>query len=328
MAEQLLINVLNLAYTPLSNYDFVMVKDDPIIKHFINSGKLYLIVQRPILTFENFYVNNNDIENPILKFEVHQKGVSEILECEFPLFQNEFNVPFGSRCDIAINYTYPKSEVMFQHTMPFTSMANFVVKTGEDYYWISPEKLIYHYLRDALNIRIKGDITQFLKYKVHYIGKATDQDIIKRLTGHSHLQDILSVERPFHYETLPTEEIAILFLSFKDNTFVNTFSPDDDEIDIAVRMLMGEKPIEDNVIYLDAEKALIKALKPKHNRLLYNNYPESKDGLHPDHLQFDTFNFSDPITLIYDNGEIVGGKDSLIVEKGKTLQIRKEDSSK
>ncbi|NQX54407.1 hypothetical protein HQN86_12350 [Pedobacter panaciterrae] len=323
MAEQRLFNVLQLAYTPLSNYDFVMVKDDAIIQHFINSGKLYVIAQRPVLTFENFYIDGSDPENPVLKFELHQKGREEKLECEFPLFQDEFNVPFGSRCDIAINYTYPKSEVVYDYKMPFSSMANFVVNTGDDYYWISPEKLIYHYLRDALEINIKGDVTLFLKYKVHYIGKATEQDIIKRLTGHSHLQDILSIERPFHYGALPTEEIAILFLSFKDNIFMNTFSPDDDEMDIAVNMLMGKKPIEDNVIYLDAEKALINALKPKHNKLQYNNYPASKDGLQSHNLDFYTFNFSDPFTLIYDNGEIVGCRDSLIVEKSKTLQIRK-----
>lgn len=51
MAEQRLFNLIQLAYTPLSNYDFVMVKDDPIIQEFINSGKLYIIAQRPVLTF-------------------------------------------------------------------------------------------------------------------------------------------------------------------------------------------------------------------------------------------------------------------------------------
>lgn len=315
--------MLQLAYTPISNYDFVMVKDDLHIQNFINSGKLYVIAQRPVLTFENFFVDVDDPDNPILKFELHQKGTASILECEFPVFQEEFNVPFGSRCDIGINYTYPKSETVFNHPMPFCSMANFVVKTGEDYYWISPEKLIYHYLRDALDIRIKGDITQFLKYQVHYIGKATDQDVIKRLTGHSHLQDILSVEKPFYFGTLPTEEVAILFFSFKDNIFMNTFGPEDQQLDIAVRMLMGEKPIEENVIYLDAEKALINALKPKHNKLMYNSYPQSKDGLHPHSLEVYTFTITDPVTLRYENGEIEGCKDSLIVRKGKTLQVWK-----
>lgn len=325
MAEYRLFNLLKLAYTPLSNYDFVMVKDDPIIKEFINSGRLYIIAQRPVLTFEKFYIDVDDPINPILKFEVHQKGTPAILLCEFPLFQEEFNVPLGSRCDIAINYIYPKSEIECEQeqAMPFNSMANFVINTGTEYYWISPKKLIYHYLREALDIKIEGDITVFLNYKVHYIGKATEQDIIKRLTGHSHLQDILSLEKPFHYGTLPSEEIALLFLSFKDNVFMNTLSIEDTDLSTTVKILMGETPIEDNIIYLDAEKALINALKPKHNKLLYNSYPKSKDGLHPHNLDVYTFSISDPITLQYENGEIIGCKDSIIIEKGRTLRILK-----
>jgi hypothetical protein len=83
-------------------------------------------------------------------------------------------VPLGSQCQIVINFTFPKSEQNNESVMPFTSMANFVVKTvNKDVYWMSPEKLIYHYLRDALEVKIDGAIPAFLKYKVHYIGKAT-----------------------------------------------------------------------------------------------------------------------------------------------------------
>jgi len=324
MSEQRLINILQLAYTPLSTYDFTMVKDDLIIKDFINSGKLYVIAQRPILTFENFIIDSADEENPILKFEIHQRGMSDTLICEFPLFQKDFDIPVGTLTSIAINYTYPKSEEKrSDYPMPLMSMANFVVCTPDgSFYWLSPEKLIYHYLRKALQIRIDGDITKFLKYKVHYIGKATEQDIVKRLTGHSHLQDVLALERPFHYGTLPAEEIALILLSFQDNIFMNTFSDNDTDIDLAVRMLMGEPHIDQDTIYLDAEKALISALQPKHNKLRYKNYPISKDGLHNQGLDIYSFSINDPITLQYENGEIVGRNDHLLIQNGK-LQIRK-----
>lgn len=324
MAVQRLINILQLAYTPLSTYDFTIVKDDVIIQEFINSGKLYVIAQRPILTFEKFTLDANDQENPILKFEIHQKGNNEILRCEFPLFQEGFDIPPGTFTNIAINYTYPKSEEKRDdYPMPFSSMANFVISTSDgSFYWLSPEKLIYHHIRGTLQTRIDGDITQFLKYKVHYVGKATDQDIIERLTGHSHLQDVLAVERPFHYGTLPTDEIVLLLLSFQENLFMNTFSADDKDMDLAVKMLMGELPINQDTIYLDAEKALIKALQPKHNRLRYKKYPVSKDGLHSLNLDLYTFTLNDPITLQYENGEIIGRKDHLLVQDG-ALQIKK-----
>lgn len=324
MAVQRLINFLQLSYTPLSTYDFTIVKDDVIIQEFINSGKLYVIGQRPILTFEKFTLDADNPEDPILKFEIHQKGVSETLRCKFPLFQAGFDIPRGTSASIAINYTYPKSEEKRDdYQMPFSSMANFVISTPDgSFYWLSPEKLIYHYIRETLKIRIDGDITLFLKYKVHYIGKATEQDIIMRLTGHSHLQDVLALERPFHYETLPTDEIVLLLLSFKENVIMNTFSAGDTDIDLAVKMLIGEISINQDTIYLDAEKALIKALQPKHNKLRYNKYPISKDGLHSLNLDIYTFALNDPITLQYENGEIIGRKDHLLVQDGK-LQIKK-----
>jgi hypothetical protein len=59
---------------------------------------------------------------------------------------------------------------------------------------------------------------------------------------------------------------------------MNTFG-EEDNVKEAVDMIMGISPIDETTIYLDAEKALINALKPKHNRQLYPNYPESVDGL-------------------------------------------------
>jgi hypothetical protein len=43
-----------------------MVKDDAISQQFINSGKLYVISQRPLLTFENLYLDDDDPEKPVL----------------------------------------------------------------------------------------------------------------------------------------------------------------------------------------------------------------------------------------------------------------------
>ena len=65
--------------------------------------------------------------------------------------------------------------------------------------WFSPEKFLHNYWVGFFNANIKGNIRNFTKYKVHYIGKATDQDIWRRLTGHAALQDILSLEFPFSF---------------------------------------------------------------------------------------------------------------------------------
>lgn len=327
MSEKRLFNVLKLAYTPLSNYDFAMVKDDPIIRNFINSGKIYMIVQRPVLSFENFTFDLTNQRVPDLTFELHQKGIDHILECRMPLYQEKLELNNDIHLDIALNYIYPEP-VDLPDTPPFHGLANFVIKSeSNDFYWFSPEKFLYHYWRDAIDAEIKGIISDFSTYQVHYIGKATEQDIIKRLTGHSHLQDILSTEHPFHYGSLPTDEIAILFFEFEDNVFTNTFNSEDD-IKEAVALMMGDMPFDQTTIYLDAEKAFINAIKPKHNRQLYDNYPKSTDGLDKHNLKVYTYSIYDPITLKYPDGQIRGQTDleaDLIIVSDGSLSITKHN---
>jgi hypothetical protein len=96
MAEHRLFNLLELSYAHLSNYDFVMVKDELIIKKIINSGRwLYIIAQRTVLTFEKFYIDSYDPINQILKFKLHQKGSSEILLCDFHYFRRNLMFHLG-----------------------------------------------------------------------------------------------------------------------------------------------------------------------------------------------------------------------------------------
>jgi hypothetical protein len=146
----------------------------------------------------------------------------------------------------------------------------------------------------------------FTKYNVHYVGKATEQEIWKRLTGHSKLQDILSLENPLCYGSLPTHEIAILTFMFEENMFMRT--PGDDVKDGALAdWYLGKDLPTQKTIYLDAEKALIHAMQPSYNEELFRNYPKSVDGLHKHKLDMVNYTFTDPITLVYEKGEIRGG---------------------
>lgn len=137
MYESRLFSVLKLAYSPLSNYDFTIVRDDKIIINSINSTKLYVIAQRPVLTIEGFRIDDEDSNNLVAKFEIHQQGNEARLVCAVPLFQDSFEIPPGSQSKIAINYIYPKSQSDVQEQMPFTNMANFVIaNSGGDFFWL------------------------------------------------------------------------------------------------------------------------------------------------------------------------------------------------
>jgi len=324
MGQNALFNYLKLAYTPISNYDFTVIKDDPIIRDYINTSSLYIIAQRPVLTFENFILNPNDQINPFLTFEIRQKDSDKVLYCKFPVFQEQLMNQDHQGLKIAVNYIYPNNDP--QEKFPFNNMANFVIASLDgNFYWFSPEKLIYHYLRDAVDVDIEGDIEDFLIYNIHYIGKATEQDVTKRLNGHSSLQEILSSTEPLKYGSLPRDEIVILFLCFEDNITLNSFGPKD-KLKPAVDLLMGRKMIPEKTIYLDAEKALINALKPKYNRQLYKNYPKSKDGLDGLKLDYYSYSFNDPITLVYNDGKIKGGytffEGDVIIVKDGIVEIK------
>lgn len=63
----------------------------------------------------------------------------------------------------------------------------------------------------------------------------------------------------------------------------------------------------DKVISLDAEKALIKHLQPQYNKILYDSIPNRNDLVNTDYHSVILYALSDPITLIYNKGNIKGG---------------------
>lgn len=328
MDRKVLINQLSLAYSPLCNYDFTILKTDPVIQNIIDRSSLYAIVQRPEIRFDNI---TNDEEEKCIVFEIRQNNNPNVLKCKVPLFQehiatdpsNEVLVYFGSNDKNATLVALPLNNI---HGMKFYQKS---VDTENFLLWISPEKFLQNYWEGLLEAEIEGNIHDFTKYYVHYVGQATKQDIWKRLTGHEKLQDILSLEYPLTYGSLPTHEIAILLFSFKDNMQMHTFG-DNSNVDEMVDSLMGKNMPEQRTIFLDAEKALINAMLPKYNDELFKSYPKSSDGLYKHNYNSISYSFADPITLVYDKGEIQGGLtfwggDTIIIQDNKTMQLIKHN---
>lgn len=53
MDRKSLLNQIELAYAPITAYEFAIIKDDPIIEDALVRASLYAIAQRPVITFEN-----------------------------------------------------------------------------------------------------------------------------------------------------------------------------------------------------------------------------------------------------------------------------------
>ncbi len=331
MKETRLFNKLMLSQCPLSNFDFSYLKSEKLLLDILEQSNIYMIVQRPVLYLQNLYVDHSNCKRPLMKFQIKQKGTENTLQCEFPFRQQALGNTESEKIlfHFCVDYEFQQAK---QSDPPFNHIINMLIYTQEDGYgnWFSPEKLLFDFWNERIELEIKGDIQGFLNYNVHYIGKATEEHVIKRLTGHEHLQDVLSTEMPFQYGGLPTDEIVLLFFEFSDNIHLAMLEDDDLTEELFEQMKSGNLPtVPEKAIYHDAEKALIHAFNPKHNKVIYKHYPNGKQNLfeHND-LKAYTYSFLDPITLIFNEKSIMGSRDffdtdMLLVKHGEPLTILK-----
>lgn len=335
MDNKSLINQLKLSYSPLCNRDFTVLRNDLMIQNAIECSSLYIIAQRPVIRFDNIRKNKEDLA---IEFEIKQNNNPSVLKCKVPLFQKNITTNPEIGVDLYLGSNDDKTPLPKEFPVSNIHGMKILEVDPEDeskktfLVWFTPEKFLQNYWNDLIIADIEGDIRDFTKYKVHYVGQATRQEIWKRLTGHEKLQDILSLENPFIFGDLPTHEIAILAFTFHENLHIRTFGDHATSKDFADAYLGKDLP-EQRTIYLDAEKALINAMQPKYNNALFGNYPKSSDGLHKHDFNTISYSFVDPITLVYDKGEIRGGLsfwggDSILIHKNETSELVKYSSSK
>jgi hypothetical protein len=264
-------------------------KGEKEIQPILNENNLYVIAQRAELSYKNVVC---DDKKQLLQFNLTQEGKDEILKCNVPYIKEFDGVKFMKGSGVK----------------DFVDNARFLFFMDCNYnqFLFTPEQFILNVHNGIIKADIEGNYREFLKYKVHYVGKATEQDILKRLTGHSKLQRILTLETPFTYGSLPAHEITLLLFKFFDNLDIRIGINNDEFCE----MMQGKDIPTQETIYSDAEKALIKVLNPKgYNEKLYPNYPKSADGLYNNNYDTISYTLQDPITLLYEKGEIVGGID-------------------
>lgn len=331
MKKKSLLSQLELAYAPITAYEFAIMKNDKGVELALENSSLYIIAQRPVLSFENFYFEQTDYS---LRFDIQQKDNSEVLKCIFPLDQENLETKVDDTIAVAFNF-YENAN--FKDTAIYSNIHGFSLlnqkeESREFLIWLSPEKLLQNWWKGHIDCSISGDFRKLLNYNVLYVGQATKQKILKRLTGHSTFQDILSIESPVTPRQLPANEIVVLFFEFYENLQFQTFDHKSKNKEL-VDAFTGKNYPNQSKVFLDAEKALIKAIQPKYNKELFENYPQSKDGLYGDNYDCVTYTFMDPIKLIYKNGDIQGnidvwGGDYISIIENKYFEINKRTIDK
>lgn len=314
---------LELAYAPLSNHDFTLIKSEEIIQEILTDSMLYVLAQRSMLTFENI------VESPqggSICFEIHKQGSDEILNCELPFYQEHLGQDESKPVTIEFGSYDPNWS---QTGIPIKGVngCKFYDHEGKFLIWLSPDKFLHLHWNKEIESTVTGNIKHFTKFMVHYVGKSTDQPIHERLTGHYTLQDILSIERPLISGSLPTHEIMLLLFRVTDAYKISIL---EDDINSFVENMQGKNVPDKKTVSLDAEKALVKLLNPEYNHpsKRFSNYPKSTDGLFKFGFNRYIYGIKENITLQYSDVEIVGDvndqiADIIWIEENKTIEIIK-----
>jgi hypothetical protein len=183
-------------------------------------------------------------------------------------------------------------------TEPFNDVAAFKLLSLNEKFlgWFSPQKFIYEFLSGNISAEVKGNIADYIDYRVHYIGKAFSQDIWKRLTGHQKMQKILTVEDALNTKSLKAPfEIALLMLDVDGFDEANLFpyqgfglseecdpilhevSLDEDD-DSFERLFEPNLSPSSPELTSEVEAKLVNQFKPEYNDILFENYPYIEKG--------------------------------------------------
>jgi hypothetical protein len=308
MKKGILINDIELGYSPMSAFTFRQVIKDKSFMEKLGDSHLYIIAQRKEITFNNFnFPNNKQVQ-----FEIKQTDNNEVIQCTLPYFQKSIASDFSKSVELRLhnrtNTHTNKAKPPYNGTQGFTIKEfDEASKASKLLIWLTPEKLLHYYWTNLIDVILVGNYENMLKYEVHYVGKSTEQNICKRLSNHSTFQEILTNEDSLSYGNIPSNEIVILLFRIKDNNTITTWDSSSNNIDL-VNYLSNYHLPTDKTVSIDAEKVLIKYLQPEYNRVLYKSYPNNDDLLEKDIHEAILYSFTDPIALKYRNGTIRGSQ--------------------
>jgi hypothetical protein len=163
MKRKSLINQLELAYAPMTAYEFAIMKDDLSVERSLEEASLYAIGQRAVMTFENVIPDEYSYS---LKFEIHQKGNKNILKGKLPLIQKAVGSADNDVIYLAFNFLDKKNK---QKHPPLNNIHGFsllqIVKDVKKFLiWFSPEKLLQNWWKGNIVCEIEGDFRSFTNY--------------------------------------------------------------------------------------------------------------------------------------------------------------------
>jgi hypothetical protein len=272
-----------MSYPAISVYKFEYLKEEQDVLEYWRNSSIYLICQRPVLYFDDICLDDG-----IITMKIKQKDNDNELIIELAI--GEGHRYYRNQDTFILNIHFYQDEK--QTEQPFKNAAGIKLFDEQNNFivWLSPEKLLYEYIKNGLEINVMGDINEFITYNVHYIGQAQNQNIWERLTGHEKLSKVLTLEHPFIKGEFSPYELTLIFLKLDNVTEIGLVRTDeeffeslnsDKELSDKVDSIFQPQTFDDvrSFVINDFEAYLINLLEPKYNQILFKNYPSIKNGL-------------------------------------------------
>jgi hypothetical protein len=272
-------------YPIVSAWEFESLKAEEGVQALLKPCTVYFILQRPLMFFNVLETHSDE-----LVFEIVDVATTQPLLCRMNPKANNFGPP-GE--DLFINLQYHKPEP--DKAPPFRDVAAFKLLDLRERFlhWLTPQKFLFEYVGGHLKAEVKGDLANFINYKIHYIGQSFSQAVWDRLTGHHKMQSILTLEDALNPKsTKPALEINLAMLDiigfdeaymvpYLDlgipNPILHKLDPDDEEAwDKFFEPFLDPKARE---LTNEVEAMLVQRFKPQYNEVQFDNYPNIKSGV-------------------------------------------------
>ena len=293
---------LELVYPPISNQEGEWLWEDLEVREYVKRSQLYMIGHRKELKFAD--VEFVPIEFGIIKFKL-------VLD------------------NIISPYISLSVRGMMQHL--YATGNSIVLEAGDKLirvrdeetdkiiFWMTPDKFLFDYSKhrnDHFSVTIEKmfDLKVFSRFELYYVGISKENDSFSRLFERAHhgRLKILSNEIQKTRTARLTDELLIFMFDLK---YFN--------INIIEQDIEDLYYYTDNhtAVVADAEKAFIKLMNIKYNKVKYLNYPYSKDGLYNSKLDRYLFSINENIVFYTNDIEFVGAydyyakKDAILVEE-------------
>lgn len=308
---------ISLAFNPISNYEFSRLNDEDALKKILSNSHLYMICQRNELIFQNIHYNS---KKNFLEFEIEKKGKDERLKIIMDIYQESLTTDKSQKIHFK-PYTYHIKN--WKKDFPYSDVRGFQLHTNQKYLWFSPDRLLWSYFHNKIKLEIFGDYTDFITFKVTYIGESTKQNVADRLKKHHKRLKIVSEEEPLN--GMITNEVILLLFKIKEYDLASKTKIITDMDNNIINVIPPDFP-DMKVISLDAEKAITRMLKPEKDNytgVIFKSYPKSDNGLYKFKLNNISYFISDNIILEGQNEvKLKGNVDS---KKADKIKIQNQD---